>query len=339
MLVEKTSFELSKSLSNRQEKLAIVKKYFSEILADEISFKGFYPINEHMGRDAYIENYLFPLIDNLSLLEIRKGIFISGVFKDKKWVSSVGIMAGVLRGMWLGIRPTKKLLKIRYGEFFAVENGKISTHVILIDLLDVFRQTGNAMYNGCMNETNLSFPPPKTQDGVILGQVEEKESSKTLSLVEKMLENLMQFKDGGWEIIDNGAYWSPKMWWYGPCVIGSPYTIKEYERMHHKPFLKAFPDRMGGNHLFRFAEGNYASSGGWPSINATHSGSDWIGLPATNKKITMRVMDWWRREDDFLCENWVFIDIPHLLNQLGIDIFSQAKNNVDFFTSVSDITV
>jgi predicted ester cyclase len=54
----------------------------------------------------------------------------------------------------------------------------------------------------------------------------------------------------------------------------------------------------------------------------THNGDGWLGLKATGKKITLRVVDYWRREDDKLKENWVFIDMPHVLKQLGIDVFA-----------------
>ena len=33
----------------------------------------------------------------------------------------------------------------------------------------------------------------------------------------------------------------------------------------------------------------------------------------------MRVCDWWRRENQLLVENWVFVDVPHALLQLGYD--------------------
>ena len=36
----------------------------------------------------------------------------------------------------------------------------------------------------------------------------------------------------------------------------------------------------------------------------------------------MRVGDWWRREGDLLVENWVFVDIPHVLLQMGYDLFA-----------------
>ena len=32
--------------------------------------------------------------------------------------------------------------------------------------------------------------------------------------------------------------------------------------------------------------------------------------------------DWWCREGDLLIENWVFVDIPHVLLQMGYDLFA-----------------
>ncbi|WP_197409834.1 ester cyclase, partial [Haloferax profundi] len=61
------------------------------------------------------------------------------------------------------------------------------------------------------------------------------------------------------------------------------------------------------------------------------SGDGWLGLPATGETVTMRVMDFWRREDDLLAENWVFIDMIDLLNQMGVDVFDRLQNDHQYF--------
>jgi SnoaL-like polyketide cyclase len=68
----------------------------------------------------------------------------------------------------------------------------------------------------------------------------------------------------------------------------------------------------------------YCASTGWPSIQATHAGP-YLGQPATNKRITMRVMDFWRREGELLAENWVFIDLADLFLQFGRDLFAEMQ--------------
>jgi len=93
--------------------------------------------------------------------------------------------------------------------------------------------------------------------------------------------------------------------------------------------LKAVPDRHAEEQATGrafFAEGDYCAYSGWTGFEATHTGPDWLGLPVTNKRVNMRCIDLWRREGDFLAENWVFLDIIDILLQLGVDIFDRLKN-------------
>ena len=81
---------------------------------------------------------------------------------------------------------------------------------------------------------------------------------------------------------------------------------------------------MGGNHRARLGEGAFVASTGWPSIHATNLG-DYLGVPASHGAITMRVADWWRCEAGLLVENWVLIDLPHLMLQMGVDLMARRR--------------
>ncbi|MCP5075826.1 MAG: hypothetical protein GY947_21360, partial [Rhodobacteraceae bacterium] len=72
--------------------------------------------------------------------------------------------------------------------------------------------------------------------------------------------------------------------------------------------------------------GDYVCSGGWPSLNAVQT-KPFLGQPATGKRLFMRVCDWWRRDKDLLMENWVFVDIPHVLLQMGFDVFGELAKD------------
>ena len=76
--------------------------------------------------------------------------------------------------------------------------------------------------------------------------------------------------------------------------------------------------------MARFADGDYIASGGWPSLNAVQI-KPFLGQPAGGKRLFMRVCDWWRRDGDKLVENWVFVDILHVLLQLDVDLFADLK--------------
>ena len=44
----------------------------------------------------------------------------------------------------------------------------------------------------------------------------------------------------------------------------------------------------------------------------------------------MRVADWYRLDDDDkIIDNWVMMDVPHILQQMGLDLFHDLKFRVD----------
>jgi hypothetical protein len=63
-------------------------------------------------------------------------------------------------------------------------------------------------------------------------------------------------------------------------------------------------------------------------LQATHSGNDFLGVPATGKHVAMRVMDFYRCDDKTIVENWVPFDIPHLLLQMGVDVFGRMRHQL-----------
>ena len=79
-------------------------------------------------------------------------------------------------------------------------------------------------------------------------------------------------------------------------------------------------------HFIQIGDGNYAVTGGWGYLQATHGGNDFLGMPATGKNIEMRVMDFYRCDEVTICENWVPIDIPHILMQMGVDVFGRMRH-------------
>ena len=58
----------------------------------------------------------------------------------------------------------------------------------------------------------------------------------------------------------------------------------------------------------------------------THTHDGWLGLPPTNKKIEMRSLDFWRLENgNLIRENWVLVDLLHIFDQMGIDVFARLS--------------
>ncbi|MCP4397056.1 MAG: ester cyclase [bacterium] len=136
------------------------------------------------------------------------------------------------------------------------------------------------------------------------------------------------------EIEEMTKYWSEDMHWYGPAGIGTKPSLKAFQEEHQKPFLHAFPDKTAYDQVY-VAEGDYVATYGHQE--ATHDG-DWLGIPASGKRVKVRYMDVWRAENGKLAENWVLIDILGFLEQLGYNIENVLKfigsKSPEFFEDV-----
>ena len=50
-----------------------------------------------------------------------------------------------------------------------------------------------------------------------------------------------------------------------------------------------------------------------------------MGLPTSERRTEMRVVDVYRREGDKLAENWIFIDLLHFLTLQGLDVLGRMR--------------
>ncbi len=293
-----------------------------DYLSPDLIWFGPHPFNSITGREALEFCFYKPLFHSFPDLHRKTDIFMSGNFRGKEWVSATGHFIGTFTHDWLGIPANGKVTYIRFGQFSRIEEGKIVETRILFDLIDLMRQVGIHVLPPSAG-TEWVVPGPQKKDGVLLSEQDPTATQKSLELVESMIFGLMTYDQSNLNSMGMERFWDPdKMVWYGPTGIGTTYGLDGFQKDHQQPFLHAFPDRKGGFHVSRFAEGHYIASTGWPSVLTTHKG-EYLGTQATGKKVGMRVMDWWKREEDLLTENWVFIDLPHLFLQFGIDLFAR----------------
>ena len=298
----------------------------SEIYHPDVAWRGPHPINARQGCGAVLGGFWEPFLAAFPDVERRDDILIAGNFNGGNWVGATGHYTATFARDWLGIKATGGAVNIRYGEFSRLHAGKVHEVYVILDILDLMRQAGcwPSMVPTSRGLTD-QVPGPATRDGVVLAPSAPAESQSSLDLVMAMIHGLLKDYDGKTlESMAQQRFWHPNMMWYGPAGIGSSRGLKGFQDVHQRPFLAAFPDRMGGDHKARIAEGAYVASTGWPSVRATHLGP-WQGCPPTGRKIGMRVMDFWRREDHLLRENWVFIDMIDLLLQMDVDVMAEFR--------------
>lgn len=295
------------------------------------------PVEDLAGPDAIWSGWVEPLRRALPGMRRRDTLVLGGVSRTGSgtWVSSLGHYVGNFERPLFGIAPHGKLVFLRVGEFYRIDGGKVVEARIMPDVLDLMRQVGR-MPLPHMLGSEITYPAPETLDGVLPDAPDRSETSA--GLVEAMLFDLKSFDPETFASAGQTGgtgYWHRDMLWYGPAGIGSNYTYEGFQRDHRIPMLTAFPDRVGGNHFARFGDGDYVCSGGWPSITMTHKGP-YIGVAATDRPMTMRVMDFWRVERQprlaggafggaQIMENWVLLDLVHLFRQMDVDLLAGER--------------
>lgn len=292
-------------------------KFFQE----DVIINVVHPFNKLIGIKSYLEEFLLPLQSSFKGLYRRDDIFMSGEFEGQKWISSTGYYVGQFINDWIGIRASRKLSYLRYGEFHKVINDKAVESYIFLDIPELMISSNQwPLEMGPGNSRGYTglIQGPATKDGVITNSSDPSVSNKSYQIVTDMLGKLAT-KDESWR-----PYWHKNMMWYGPGAFGSFVGLEEFSSFQI-PFESQFEGWSGGSknngltkHFTRFGDGNYTCSGGWPSLTGINVKS-FLGQEPTNQRVFMRVCDWWRRENELLVENWVFVDVPHLLLQLGFN--------------------
>lgn len=95
-----------------------------------------------------------------------------------------------------------------------------------------------------------------------------------------------------------------------PNAKGGPEGFKETL----SNFLEGFPDmKINVEHIIADGE-MVATRGSW---TGTNKGS-FMGMPATGKQIRIEFIDVWKIQNGKCIENWVQMDMPGLMQQLGM---------------------
>ena len=306
-----------------------VVKVISQFTNPDFQWYGVYPFNEQNGGDAVAEVFWIPFLSAWSSVQRRQDVFLAGTSEidNTDWVISMGHFMGLLDGNWLGFPASRKIAFLRYADFNCIKDGKIIRSSFFCDLIGFINQLG---INPLPPQTGASFiyPGPRTHDGLLIEPQDQRESQKTLELVNRMIGDLTDLDKSENDCPPPDLLtktWHDDMIWYGPAGIGASYTIPRYQEQHQYPFRRGLKDKVFNGHICRFAEGNYAGFFGWPNLTNTPIGG-FLGLPASGTAADMRIVDIYRRQGEKLSENWVLIDLPWWLKQQGVDVLGRTKN-------------
>lgn len=138
-------------------------------------------------------------------------------------------------------------------------------------------------------------------------------TDETRAVIEGMVDGLNDHR-----IADIGEFFSNGFRWMGNTGCGTKTGLQEFQDNWQKPFQAAFSDKVCIDEA-RLFMGEWAAAFG--RQEATHSGV-FMGIQPTGKRIEIRYMDFWKVEDGKISDNWVMVDFPHVLAQLGHDVFN-----------------
>ena len=287
-----------------------------------------FPFEDLEGGDGFYNEALAPLHQAIPDLERRDTIVMAGSSKsdsDTNWVGCCGYYTGTFVEPWLDIPPSGHQAAMRFHEFFRMVEGSVVEMQALWDIPEVMMQA-DAWPMAPSLGREWQVPAPATQDGLVPPPRDPQRSASSVNLVSTMLAGLGEFATGGVEAMRLSDYWHPRFSWYGPAGIGTGRGVEGFRNWHQIPFLNAMPDRvgsMGQGHLF--GDGDYVGFTAWPGMKATISGDGWMGIAPSDRKITMRSLDFWRCENGLIRENWVLVDLLDVYHQIGVDVFARLR--------------
>tara|TARA_B100001029_G_scaffold176665_1_gene179960 strand:- start:1032 stop:1535 length:504 start_codon:yes stop_codon:yes gene_type:complete len=138
-------------------------------------------------------------------------------------------------------------------------------------------------------------------------------TKKTQEVIESMVDGLNDHR-----IEDIGEFFSENFRWMGNFGCGTKSGLKEFQNNWQKPFQEAFSNKVCIDEA-RLFMGEWAAAFG--KQEAIHTG-EFMGIKPTGKKVEIRYMDFWKVSEGKIKDNWVMVDFPFVMKQLGVDIFN-----------------
>jgi len=138
-------------------------------------------------------------------------------------------------------------------------------------------------------------------------------TGETRHVIESMVDGLNDHR-----IEDIGAFFAENFCWWGNQGCGTKIGLQAFQDNWQRPFQAAFSDKVCIDEA-RLFMGEWAAAFG--RQEAVHSGL-FMGIAPTGKRVEIRYMDFWKVVDGKIVENWVMVDFPHVMAQLGVDIFN-----------------
>jgi len=296
-------------------------------------WQGPAPIGLQTGAAGVVEAMFAPLRAAIPDLRRQTHILMGGQSNAQDsgrgdgawWVAGTGYYTGRATACVFGIPARNHDLRIRWGEFLRFDaQGQVRYAQTIWDFVDWFDQIGLPVLpssRGCAHV----YPAPTAYDGVLLEPQDSSVTDDSLAMGRSLVfGGLNSFDESDLSSMGMARFFHPNVKWYGPGGIGACLSLAEFETLHQRPWLTAFPDRKVVYLESLFAEDRMVAASGPMGVVATQTGP-YLGHPPSGARIEVSGLDFWLRTNGQVTENWVFVDMVHLFAQMGVDLFARAR--------------
>ena len=152
----------------------------------------------------------------------------------------------------------------------------------------------------------------RPEQAILTRDTDMTKTADTRIVIENMVNGLNDHR-----INDIGEFFSEKFRWMGNQGCGTKDGLNAFQENWQRPFQAAFSDKVCIDEA-RLYMGEWAAAFG--RQEAIHSG-EFMGIAPTGKKVEIRYMDFWKVVDGKIIENYVMVDFPFVMTQLGKDVF------------------
>lgn len=153
----------------------------------------------------------------------------------------------------------------------------------------------------------------RPEQAVLSRDTDMTKTAATRAVIEGMVDGLNDHR-----IDDIGQFFAEGFRWMGNQGCGTKVGLQQFQDNWQRPFQAAFRDKVCIDEA-RLFMGEWAAAFG--RQEATHAG-EFMGIAPTGKRVEIRYMDFWKVADGRIVDNWVMVDFPHVMRQLGVDPFN-----------------
>ena len=276
-------------------------------LAPEFTWNGPAPLSLQTGPAAVAEKFWQPLKQAIPDLKREIHIVFSGASSGRvdggtdgeTWVCGTGYLIGHAQGQFLGIPATGHPLRLRWGAFYKLRQGRIIESQMILDFVDWFEQIGLAILPKSRGGAHI-HPTPTAYDCVVRPPQDTLQTAETLRMGRR---GLNRYDASGLSSMGMANFFHPNVKWYGPGGIGACFSLAEFGTLHQTPWLEAFPNRKVQTLNALIAERALApGTAGVAGVCATHSGA-YLTTPANGEAIVVSGLDFWLRQGDKFTKN------------------------------------